>query len=154
MKFVFYIVFILFVKLTPAKQASNFEILMDMIRESVRECYEDEANTIKIEISEEGFRDILQGEQEEVSRNGKCLRYCILKNNNLFTPDNLLSEEDVLQFFENLFAVRDIDTNIIQHIIKKCDKAMKHEEDRCERAHTASVCILKQLKELELINSN
>lgn len=33
-------------------KTSNFEILMDMIRESVHECYEDEANTIKIEITE------------------------------------------------------------------------------------------------------
>uniref|UniRef100_A0A1B0FND2 Uncharacterized protein n=1 Tax=Glossina morsitans morsitans TaxID=37546 RepID=A0A1B0FND2_GLOMM len=100
-------------------KTSNFEILMDMIRESVHECYEDEANTIKIEITEEGFRDILQGQQEEVSRNGKCLP---------------------------------IDTNIIQQVIEKCDEAMKHEEDRCERAHTASVCILKQLKQFELID--
>uniref|UniRef100_A0A1A9VRE4 Uncharacterized protein n=1 Tax=Glossina austeni TaxID=7395 RepID=A0A1A9VRE4_GLOAU len=135
-------------------KTSNFEILMDMIRESVHECYEDEANTIKIEITEEGFRDILQGQQEELSRNGKCLRYCILRNNNLFTPDNLLSEEDVLKFFENLFAVKAIDTNVVQQIIKKCDEVMKHEQDRCERAHTASVCILKQLKQFELIEPN
>uniref|UniRef100_A0A1A9ZLV6 Uncharacterized protein n=1 Tax=Glossina pallidipes TaxID=7398 RepID=A0A1A9ZLV6_GLOPL len=135
-------------------KTSNFETLMDMIRESVHECYEDEANTIKIEITEEGFHDILQGQQEEVSRNGKCLRYCILKHNNLFTPGNLLSEEDVLKFFENLFAVKAIDTNVIQQIIEKCDEAMKHEEDRCERAHTASVCILKQLKQFEIIDSN
>uniref|UniRef100_A0A1A9W931 Uncharacterized protein n=1 Tax=Glossina brevipalpis TaxID=37001 RepID=A0A1A9W931_9MUSC len=64
-------------------RTSNFELLMEMVRKAINECYEDEANTIKIEITEEGFIDILQGQQEQVSRNGKCLRYCILKSHNL-----------------------------------------------------------------------
>ncbi|XP_065365924.1 general odorant-binding protein 19d-like [Calliphora vicina] len=119
--------------------------LMELAKTSVIDCYEDEENTKKIEITETGFEDIANGSRDAV-RNAKCIRYCIMKKHNLFSDDNSLNEAEIVPFFAYLFN-NTIDKNHLKGIIADCNKAIARETDRCERSYMANNCILQRLNE-------
>nr|BAS69453.1 odorant-binding protein 14 [Delia platura] len=119
--------------------------LMEIVKASVENCYEDEANTKKIEVTEAGFEDIANGSRDAV-RNAKCIRYCIMKKHNLFSPDNSLNESEIIPFFAYLFN-NSIDNNHLKSIIAECNDVIVKENDRCERSYMANSCILQKLNE-------
>ncbi|TMW51697.1 hypothetical protein DOY81_003189 [Sarcophaga bullata] len=123
----------------------SLEGLKAIAQASVVDCYEDEENTKKIEITEAGFEDIFSGSRDAI-RNAKCIRYCIMKKHNLFSSDNSLNESEIVPFFVHLFNDA-IDRNHLKHIIAACNTEISRETDRCERSHMANTCILKHLNE-------
>ncbi|KAI8115403.1 hypothetical protein FF38_09247 [Lucilia cuprina] len=139
-----FVIVILAILIEEAWQQS-LDGLMELAKVSVEDCYEDEENTKKIEISDTGFEDIANGSRDAV-RNAKCIRYCIMKKHNLFSADNSLNESEIIPFFTYLFN-NAIDKNHLKTIIAECNNVIARETDRCERSHMANGCILQRLNE-------
>ncbi|KAM7350567.1 general odorant-binding protein 19d-like [Cochliomyia hominivorax] len=117
--------------------------IMELAKTSVIDCYEDEENTKKIEITDAGFEDLASGSRD-VIRNAKCIRYCIMKKHKLFSDDNTLNESAFIPFLVYLFD-NSVDKNHIKTIIADCNKVIAEEADRCELSHKANNCILEHL---------
>ncbi|XP_061401109.1 uncharacterized protein LOC133336852 [Musca vetustissima] len=138
--------FIIFVIMLGIKetlqQSDSSNALLEMAKMSVEDCYEDEAKTKKIEITDDGFQDILMGSRDAV-RNAKCIRYCIMKKHDLFSEDNSLDETAVIPFFTYLFN-NAVEIQQLKGIIAMCNEGIMGETDRCERSHKATMCILEK----------
>ncbi|XP_075157247.1 uncharacterized protein LOC142230486 isoform X3 [Haematobia irritans] len=131
-------------------QADTSNSLLEMAKNSVIDCYEDDAKTKKIDITDDGLQDIAKGSRNAV-RNAKCIRYCIMKKHGLFTADNSLDETAVVPFFTYLFN-NAIDIHHLKGIIASCNDGITNETDRCERSHKATMCILEKLQAAGLKN--
>ncbi|XP_073829646.1 uncharacterized protein [Musca autumnalis] len=147
-KFIF-IVIMLCIKET-LQQPDSSNALLEMAKMSVEDCYEDDAKTKKIEITDDGFQDIVKGSRDAV-RNAKCIRYCIMKKHELFSEDNSLDETAVIPFFTYLFN-NAIEINHLKEIIANCNGSIAGETDRCERSHKATMCILEKFNAAGLKN--
>lgn len=83
----------------------HYSSLRLMAEDAIGDCYEDAARSVKVEITDgmtyrlgfqywvciffnhgyftEGFDELLKGSRDNLSRNAKCLRYCIMRKNGL-----------------------------------------------------------------------
>ncbi|XP_004525139.2 general odorant-binding protein 19d [Ceratitis capitata] len=123
----------------------HYSSLRLMAEDAIGDCYEDAARSVKVEITDEGFDELLKGSRDNLSRNAKCLRYCIMRKNGLLNELNSVDEEKIIQIFQIIHP--QIEREKLLSVIRKCSEETEKQTDNCERAFLAAKCILLELKE-------
>ncbi|XP_014090156.2 general odorant-binding protein 19d [Bactrocera oleae] len=123
----------------------HYSSLLVMAEAAIEDCYEDAAQSVKVQLTDESFDEILKGSRTNLSHNAKCLRYCIMRKNGLLNIDNSIDEENILQIFQIIHP--QVEKDSLLDVLQKCSRETNKQADNCERAFMASSCILRELQE-------
>ncbi|XP_036339672.1 general odorant-binding protein 19d-like [Rhagoletis pomonella] len=122
----------------------HYDSLRTMAEAAVEDCYEDADQSVKVEITDEGFDELLRGSRDNLLRNTKCLRYCIMRKNGLINAGNSIDEDRVVEIFEIIHP--QIEKEKLIKVLQKCSDETEKQIDNCERAFAAATCVLGELK--------
>ncbi|XP_050330268.1 general odorant-binding protein 19d-like isoform X3 [Bactrocera neohumeralis] len=122
----------------------HYSSLRVMAEAAIEDCYEDSAQSVKVQITDESFDEIVKGSRTNLSHNAKCLRYCIMRKNGLLSMDNSIDEENILQIFEIIHP--QIKKDSLLDVLHKCSRETDKQTDNCERAFVATSCMLRELQ--------
>ncbi|XP_054728756.1 general odorant-binding protein 19d-like [Anastrepha obliqua] len=125
-------------------QPPHYGPLRAMTEAAIEDCYEDAAQKVKVEITDEGFEELLKGSRDNLMHNTKCLRYCIMRKNGLFNASNSLDKEKLVDIFEIIHP--QVEKEKLLNVLQKCAEKTEKETDNCERASVAAMCVLDELK--------
>ncbi|XP_011187239.1 general odorant-binding protein 19d-like isoform X1 [Zeugodacus cucurbitae] len=123
----------------------HYSALRVVAEAAIADCYEDSAQSVKVQITDEGFDEIVKGSRTNLTHNAKCIRYCIMRKNGLLNNDNSIDKENILQIFQIIHP--QIEKDLLLNVLQKCSQEADKQANNCERAFVTSSCILQELSE-------